>query len=80
MPFTFWDFEKDGDLVGFYIGRYKQVGAFGKPVHSFKLDNGNIVHSWGTAHLNFKLYGIPFKSKLKIKYLGKKIEDRATYP
>ena len=70
MPFNWWDWDKSKELEGIFTGFYPSVGQFRRRVYSFKI--GEIVfHSWDYAQLSMALRDIPFKTKVRIKYLGK---------
>ena len=80
MAFNFYDFETKKVLIAIYKGRYASVGAFQKPVHCFLSEQQESIHVWGCAVLNHLLYGVPFGTKLEIKYLGKYKSDSSAYP
>jgi hypothetical protein len=75
MAFNFRDWEKEPELEGIFAGTYKSVGKFKKNVHSFKVRDPKtgkqkIIHTWGLVGINNVLYGVPFKSKIRLKYTG----------
>lgn len=80
MSLHIWDFSQSSKLEGLYIGRYASVGAWKKPVHTFKLDDKSTVHVWGSVMLNHLLYGVPFGSRLKITYMGKEKTEESRHP
>lgn len=69
MAFEFWDWEKDKEMTGVYIGQYRAIGRFKKNVFAFRTDKG-VFHAWATVQLMNLLYSIPFRTKVKITYLG----------
>jgi len=67
--FNFWNWEENPELIGIYAGQYKSVGKFKKNVYIFRV-GGKTYHSWALVQLNNILYGVPFRTKVKIRYLG----------
>src|SRR5262245_34369648 len=67
--FNFWDWDKKNTLEGWFICYYPDVVRFKKPVFSFQVAK-KIFHSWGYADLRHKLWGVVFKTKVRLKYLG----------
>ncbi len=68
--FNFWDWEKENELVGWFMGQYSGIGSWKKNVLIFFSEDGETYHSWAYAQLGILLHDIPFKTKLKITYLG----------
>ena len=71
MPFNFRELKKGDEIRCIFIGYLKAVGAFQRPVFSFR-EKGKQkeFHLWGTVMLNYMMYGIPFQSDIILKYLG----------
>lgn len=70
MPFNFRELKKDEEVICLYVGYLKNVGVFKKPVFVFQSENKKQFHLWGTVLLSAGMYGVPFRTKLKIKYQG----------
>lgn len=68
--FNFWDFDKNPEFTGIFRGQYKSVGAFKKNVYYFITDGKKGVHVWGLVQINNLFYGVPFGTKVHLKYLG----------
>jgi len=81
MAFNFHDFKEPHALESVtYVGRYMSIGAFKKPVHSFKDANDVVFHVWGSSVLNHILYGVPFGTVLNLIYKGMGMLDESTHP
>jgi hypothetical protein len=70
--FSFWDFDKYKELHGELIGRYPSIGKFQRAVFVFRREGGGVVHIWSWVQIHNLLNGVPFGTKLKLKYLGMK--------
>ena len=68
--FNFWDWKTKATLEGVFTGQLKNVGKFRTNVFVFNI-NEEVVHSWAYTDLINALYGVPFKTKVKITYNGK---------
>lgn len=73
---NFWDWNANSELVGTFIGMKTKVGQWKKTALLFKLDNNAIVHSWSYVALGRGLMGVIFGTKVKIRYLGIKPNDK----
>lgn len=69
MAFNFWDWEKDKELKGIFVGQYKSVGRFKRNVFCFRAGK-KIVHVWALVQLNNLLRDVPFQTEISLKYLG----------
>jgi hypothetical protein len=69
MPFNFWDFKKEKSFIGTYIGQYKNIKPYNRNVFVFSTAQG-IIHLWAYVNLTQLLYALPFKTYLKISYIG----------
>jgi hypothetical protein len=79
MKLNFWDFEQWPIFTGIFVGVVKNVGIFHKPVFVFK--KGRVYHHiWGTTIILKMFYDMPFKSNVKITYLGKDKTADSKYP
>lgn len=74
--FNFWDFNVDPEFIAVFKGQYKSVGAFKKNVYHFRTADKKSIHIWGLVQINNLFYGVPFGTKVRLKYLGiKKMPD-----
>lgn len=69
MPFNFWEPKEGDEIVAIFKGQYKSVGAFKKNVYFFR-DGKKSIHIWGLVQINNLFYGVPFGTKVALKYLG----------
>lgn len=70
MGFTFWDWDKETELIGIFVGQYKSIGRFKKNVLAIRTEDGVVVHTWAYVQLMNVFHGVPFQSKVKLNYLG----------
>ena len=70
--YNFVDWKKQSVITGIYVGQYKSVGAFKKNVFLIQDDKNIIHHIWAYKQLTNLLYGVPFKTRIKITNLGRK--------
>ncbi|MFI5205319.1 MAG: hypothetical protein ACHQVK_00075 [Candidatus Paceibacterales bacterium] len=77
MAFKVWDWKESGRdiLVGKLTAKLTKVPPWNKRVYGFELDNGEVWHIWGTTVLVGLLATLGFMTKVRIKYLGKGIEN-----
>lgn len=68
--FNFWDFDKEPEFVAIFKGQYKNVGKFQKNVYHFRTREKKSIHVWAYVQLNNLMYGLPFGTEIKVKYLG----------
>jgi hypothetical protein len=68
--FNFRDWDKEPELIGVYTGQYKNVGPHKTNVFVFREEGKKVVHSWAYSGLVGVLYGVPFQTKIRLKYLG----------
>ncbi|OGG05847.1 hypothetical protein A2954_02125 [Candidatus Roizmanbacteria bacterium RIFCSPLOWO2_01_FULL_37_12] len=73
--FVFYDWDKYKELEGTFTAQYRGVGKWRKNVFEIKLDVGAVVHCWANAALYRALSGVPFGTKVKIKYLGLEVME-----
>jgi hypothetical protein len=70
MPFNFRELKKGDEIICTYVGYLKSVGIFKRPVFVFRDEKKKQFHLWGSVLLNSGLWGVPFRSKLKITFRG----------
>jgi hypothetical protein len=70
MAMIFWDPKDQPELSGIYQGWINEIGRFKSRAYVF-YDGTKRVHVWSNKRLTELLFGLPFKTKITIKYLGK---------
>ena len=65
-----WDFEKNKELIGVFLGSEDSKKFKGHKNHSFKTVESSLVTVFGTAVLDGKLAAIDVGTKIKIEFLG----------
>ena len=65
----FWDWEKHKELTALFVGQLTSVGKFKKNVFVFRAEK-DTIYVWSSVQLNNLLVKVPFKTLMKIKYLG----------
>lgn len=80
MMFKFIDLKENEPVVCTFMGQYQNVGTWKKTVFGFRGEDGEPFHLWGTVVLKHVLYGIPFKTKIKLTYTGMVKEDEMRHP
>lgn len=78
--FNFIEFKDPIELVLIYTGQYKSVGKFKRNVFCFKDEENKPFHIWAYVQLNNILYGVPFGTKIKLKYWGMDIMPDSNKP
>lgn len=71
--FKFRDWDIEPDLEGIFAGQYTNIGKFKKNVFSFKVVRAGkktVEHSWALVGLSNVLHGVPFGTRVKIKFTG----------
>jgi len=67
---TFWDFEKNPDLVGIFKNVKKEVGENKSNIYTVEV-KGEDYKFWGTTVLDIRLENIEEGAEVWIKYLGR---------
>jgi len=65
-----WDFDKNPELIGEFVGKQENVGANNSNLYTFKTETGELVSVWGSAVIDTRLKNVQEGDKIKIVYLG----------
>jgi hypothetical protein len=80
MAFNFKNVKEGESVTGYYVGYFRNVGVFRKPVFAFREKDGkHMFHLWGSVVLNMAMYGIQFRSLVKITSTGKQKADKSKF-
>lgn len=66
-----WDFTKDKELIGLYLGKEEGVGENASTMFSFEVDHQN-MSVWGSTVLDGKMKNVKVGEEVKITFLGLK--------
>ena len=74
--FKTWDFKTSIELVGVYREKRTGVGANKSNIYIFEQEDGKMISVWGTTALMPMLDALKLNEKVKIVYLGKKLNPK----
>lgn len=75
---TMWDFHKDAELEGVYMGFRADVGPNKSNVYEVKIDDG-LVSFWGSTVVDSRMKDIDVGSQIKVVYKGKTKNKAGSY-
>jgi len=66
-----WDFTKEKELIGTYVGAETKVGPNESNLYTFRKGDGSLISVWGNTVLDTRFKNLAEGEELKVVYNGK---------